>query len=133
MSLLQGLLHVNLTIAPGPEALEQCRRFYVEGLGLEELYRPPTIDDGRPGYWLSCGGHQQIHISDEPEAAKFNLPSRRHAAFQVSDMDAWRKRLEQAGAIIIDNTPQLARQTRLFARDPWGNLLEFVELEQEQK
>ncbi len=125
--LLKGILHVNLTIAPGPEAYAEARRFYVDMMGMTELYRPPETDDGRPGYWLAFENGQQIHLSAEPEAADYNGPSNRHAAFEVSDLAALKQLLTEAGAS-IDDPMQFPGQQRFFARDPWGNRLEFVEV-----
>lgn len=126
--MLKGILHVNLTIDPGPEALAEAHRFYVDLLGLEELYRPAQTDSGRPGYWLGFENGQQIHISAEPDSESYNGPSRRHAAFQVADLKGLRQRLADAGEHVED-ADQFPGQSRFFARDPWGNRLEFVELE----
>ncbi|HEX2916425.1 MAG TPA: VOC family protein [Chloroflexia bacterium] len=127
MAQLKGILHVNLTIAPGPEALAEARRFYVDVLGCKELYRPPETDNGRPGYWLDCGSGQQIHISAEQDASSYNGPSGRHAAFQVENLEELKAHLLRAGASVEDGM-QFPNMRRCFARDPWGNRLELVQL-----
>ncbi len=125
--MLKGILHVNLTIAPGPEAIAEARRFYVDLLGLTELERPAETDDGRPGYWLAFESGQQIHLSAEPQASSYNGPSNRHAAFEEANLTALKQRLLEGGAQ-LEETYQFPGQRRFFARDPWGNRLEFVEL-----
>ncbi len=124
--MLKGITHVNLTIAQGEEALENARHFYVDLLGLTRLPRPNDIDGGRPGLWLGFSNGQQIHISAEPQANSYNTPSRRHSAFEVEDLAALRQVLTEAGASL--GADEIPGQSRFFARDPWGNLLEFVQL-----
>lgn len=128
MAKLQGIMHINLTIAPGEEAFAEARRFYIDLLGLQELPRPAVTDSGTPGYWLACGNGQEIHISAENEAEKLNSASRRHPAFQVSDLEALRQELEAAAVPLQypKHTPDGVK--RFFARDPWGNRIEFVQV-----
>lgn len=127
MGYLKGILHANLTIAPGDEAIEQARRFYVDVLGLGVLDRPPETDNYTPGFWLDCGNGQQIHISSEPNPESYNQPSKRHTAFEVKDIDKLRADLEAAGTEVQVQSQQFAGMRRIFARDPWGNGLELVE------
>jgi catechol 2,3-dioxygenase-like lactoylglutathione lyase family enzyme len=128
MGYLKGILHTNLTIAPGPEAIEQARRFYVDLLGVGVLDRPPETDNGTPGFWLDCGNGQQIHISSEPNPDSYNRPSKRHTAFQVSNLDGLKADLLAAGAEVQIQDQQFSGMRRIFARDPWGNGLELVEI-----
>jgi catechol 2,3-dioxygenase-like lactoylglutathione lyase family enzyme len=126
--MLKAITHVNLTIAPGEEALATALHFYVDLLGLTRLPRPNDIDGGRPGLWLGFGNGQQIHISAEAQAASYNAPSNRHAAFEVEDLAALRQLLSEAGAALEDAS-KIPGQSRFFARDPWGNRLEFMQLD----
>jgi catechol 2,3-dioxygenase-like lactoylglutathione lyase family enzyme len=128
MGYLKGILHTNLTIAPGPEAIEQARRFYVDLLGVGVLDRPAETDNGIPGFWLDCGNGQQIHISSEPDPEKYNGPSKRHTAFQVENIDQLAADLKAAGTEIQVQEQQFSGMRRIFARDPWGNGLELVEI-----
>lgn len=125
--MLQGILHVNLTIAPGPQALAEARHFYVDLLGLQELERPVDIDGGTPGLWLSCGSGQQIHLSAEEHPETYNAPSKRHAAFEVADLEVLRQRLAEA-QVSLSYSNEVPGVRRLFARDKWGNRLEFVQV-----
>ena len=127
MSVVKGILHVNLTIGPGSVALAQAHDFYVGLLGLGELDRPAETDNGVPGYWLDCGGGQQIHLSVEERASDLNGPSKRHAAFQVDDLAGLRSRLASADVPLEDIGQSLAGAGRFFARDPWGNRIELIQ------
>lgn len=127
MGYLKGILHANLTIAPGPEAIEQAHHFYVDLLGLGVLDRPAETDNYTPGFWLDCGNGQQIHISSEPKPETYNGPSKRHTAFEVTDIDRLKADLEAAGTEVQVQGQQFAGMRRIFARDPWGNGLELVE------
>jgi catechol 2,3-dioxygenase-like lactoylglutathione lyase family enzyme len=125
MDLIIGLDHVNLLIDDGDAALQRARAFYGELLGLETVERPTNTDSGRPGLWFRCG-NQQLHLTTEPDASRVNQTSRRHPAFRVANLESMRARLEAAGVEIIAGN-RFPGQERFFARDPWGNRLEFVE------
>jgi catechol 2,3-dioxygenase-like lactoylglutathione lyase family enzyme len=129
MSFIVGLDHVTIQIDEGDEALRNALQFYVELLGLEPLDRPANTDNGRPGAWLRCGPHQQLHIITGAGATAENRVSRRHPAFRVADvadLESLRKRLAAAGVEIIEGN-RFPGQERFFVRDPWGNRLDFVE------
>lgn len=126
MSFIVGLDHVTIQIDDGDQALRAALKFYVELLGLAPLDRPANTDNGRPGAWLQCGPHQQLHIITGAGASAENRASRRHPAFRVADIEGLRKRLQTAGVEIIAGT-RFTGQERFFVRDPWGNRLEFVE------
>jgi catechol 2,3-dioxygenase-like lactoylglutathione lyase family enzyme len=126
MSFIVGLDHVTIQIDDGDEALRRALEFYVELLGLEPLDRPANTDNGRPGAWLQCGPHQQLHIITGAGATAENRVSRRHPAFRVADLEGMRKRLAAAGVEIIAGN-SFPGQERFFVRDSWGNRLEFVE------
>ncbi len=113
--MLRRLAHVNLSI----DDVESARRFYGEVLGLEPTVRP--ADAGRPGCWFRLGD-VELHLSLEPAAD--NARSKRHVAFEVSDLDAMRARLAAAGATLEEARP-LAGVRRFFVRDPAGNRLEL--------
>jgi catechol 2,3-dioxygenase-like lactoylglutathione lyase family enzyme len=117
MSLLRRIAHVNISV----HDIESARRFYGDTLGLAPAVRPN--DAGRAGCWF-CLGDAELHVSLEPNAD--NVSSKRHVAFEVSDLAALRARLQAAGCAIEEGRP-LDGMQRFFARDPAGNRLEFYE------
>jgi catechol 2,3-dioxygenase-like lactoylglutathione lyase family enzyme len=120
-----GLQHVSLPFPGTDEAVAQARRFYGEGMGLEERPVPPAL----PGVivWFATGD-QELHLFAEAAGVAVNGQSRRHACFQVADITAFRSHLEAMGWPTIDHDGEIPGRPRFFARDPFGNMLEFVEL-----
>ena len=117
--MLQGIDHVQLAAPPGCEA--DARRFFGEGLGLEEVEKPEPLR-ARGGVWFRCGA-QQLHIGVEQEFA----PARKaHPAFQVAGYEALLDRLRAAG---IEATPDesIPGLRRAFVSDPWGNRIELLD------
>jgi catechol 2,3-dioxygenase-like lactoylglutathione lyase family enzyme len=49
-----------------------------------------------------------------------------HIAYQVSDLAAWRARLEEAGIAILDGIP-IPGYDRFEFRDPFGNRVEMIQ------
>jgi catechol 2,3-dioxygenase-like lactoylglutathione lyase family enzyme len=56
-----------------------------------------------------------------------NARSKRHVAFEVEDLDAWRREFMTRGISVDDGRPA-PDVRRFFVRDPSGNRLEFYEL-----
>jgi len=109
-----GIHHVSLNV----DDLDAARSFYVEALGLRMLDRP---DLGFPGLWLDAGG-QEIHLlarnAGEPLDGQ-------HFALAVTDLEAVRKALVDAGVTLspTQTIPGICAQA--FTKDPSGNLIEF--------
>ncbi|MBF2052654.1 MAG: VOC family protein [Candidatus Sericytochromatia bacterium] len=120
---MQALHHVQITIPPGAEAA--ARDFYAGVLGLREIPKPPALAQ-RGGLWFELG-QSQLHIGAE------NAPERRggkaHVAYQVQDLAAIQQQLEAAGCEILASIPIPGMQ-RFESRDPFGNRLEFVCLQE---
>jgi catechol 2,3-dioxygenase-like lactoylglutathione lyase family enzyme len=116
MSVL-GIDHVQVAAPAGCEAA--ARAFYAVALGLEELPKPEAIRD-RGGCWFRAGA-QELHVGVEEPFA----PARKaHPGFVVSDLDAIRARLREAG-VAYDDDGRIAGVDRLFLFDPFGNRLEL--------
>jgi glyoxylase I family protein len=119
---IDGVLHAGVLVVDTGRALA----FYHEVLGLAvDTARP---DLGYPGAWLRVG-MQQIHLMELPGAGpRPDQPAHggrdRHLALAVSDLDALRERLGQAG---VSYTLSRSGRKALFCRDPDGNALEFVQ------
>lgn len=119
MTDIQALHHVQITIPPDTEA--EARAFYGEVLGLSEIPKPAVLA-ARGGLWFALGS-TQLHIGAE------DAPERRggkaHVAYQVRDLAAIRQGLEAAGCQILESIP-IPGMARFESRDPFGNRLEFV-------
>ena len=119
MSVL-AIHHVNLTIPPGAE--ESARHFYRDLLGLVEVGKPEPLRS-RGGLWLQLGS-LQVHLSVQDGVDR--RASRAHVAFQVNDLDGLSSALADRGLQPSARTPVLGMR-RIQVRDPFGNLLEFMQ------
>ena len=122
---IESILHSTLIV----QELAVSLRFYrdVLGLALDES-RP---DLGYPGAWLQVGP-QQVHLMElpnpDPRTGRPEHGGRdRHTALAVSDVNALQVRLEEAG---YSCTRSKSGRPALFTRDPDGNALEFIEINQ---
>lgn len=114
-----GIDHVQLAAPPGCE--DAARGFFGGILGLEEIPKPESLR-ARGGVWFRCGG-QELHLGVQDDFA----PARKaHPAFRVSGLDELRARLAGAGLELVDDD-SIPDVSRFYARDPFGNRLEFIE------
>jgi len=115
--------------------LEGTRRFYVDGLGFTEGFRP---DLGFPGYWLYLGDVPCIHIAEwetyTAHSARLSLPvttpaagtgALDHIAFHASDFEGYVERLAAQGITAHRHDAPEAKLRQLFLLDPNGIKLEI--------
>ena len=116
------LQHVSIAIPR--DGAERARTFYGGLLGLEELAVPPKLDPER-FVWFHVGGDLELHLMllDEPPPEKPHF-----CLVSGGDLDALRRRLEEAGVETRDATEIVGRR-RFFCRDPFGNLVELGRFE----
>ncbi|QKQ28268.1 VOC family protein [Solemya pervernicosa gill symbiont] len=115
-----SLHHVSLIV----EDTERALAFYTGLLEIESCYRPEL---SFPGAWLQLG-EQQIHLLELPSpdsgvARPDHVGRDRHLAMAVTDLDAVKRRLEQAG---ISYTSSQSGRLAIFCRDPDGNGVELI-------
>ncbi|GAE32209.1 VOC family protein [Alkalihalobacillus hemicellulosilyticus] len=117
--MIKGVHHVQITIPKGEE--EAGRAFYCEELGIEEMEKPASLQ-GRGGFWLKLG-HRQVHVGTEEGLDR--LQTKAHIAYEVTDLDYWKQRLNMLGIEIIESVP-IPGYERFECRDPFGNRMEFI-------
>ncbi|MET0661409.1 MAG: VOC family protein [Steroidobacteraceae bacterium] len=113
--------------------LEQSRRFYCEGLGLEQLPRP---NFAFPGYWLGVAGKAIVHMgpAGDPSAQQYYAqtdPRAQHAsavdhvAFSANNPEQFVRRLRSMG--IEPQTRYIAdfKVFQLVVKDPNGITVEL--------
>ena len=115
---IKRLDHVQLCVPFGEE--ERAREFYTVVLGLEEIEKPEAIRKNG-GMWYSVAD-AQLHVGVEDSVA----PSKRHAAFEVENVEGVRAFLEQSGVRTKDETA-IPGMSRFSFLDPFGNRIELLE------
>ena len=114
------LHHAQITIPAGAE--EAARRFYCGVLGLVEVAKPASLA-GRGGFWVELGA---IHLHIGTEDGVNRTATKAHLAYEVTDLAAWRIRLEEGGCTLLEGIP-IPGYDRFEARDPFGNRIELIQ------
>ncbi len=114
------LHHIQLTMPRGEEPA--ARSFYCDVLAMSEVDKPPALA-ARGGAWFRAGG-VELHLGVEDD---FRPARRGHPGILVDDLDDVVSRLRSAGQ---DATwdGDFPGYRRVYAYDPFGNRLEFLEL-----
>lgn len=110
--------HVHISVPP--ERLEEAKDFYTGVIGLELTERPHHLFSSA-GYWFKAG-NIGLHIGVEP----FTCRSVRHTAFEVADVAAAKKHLEN-NHVEIAEEPYIPGRRRFAFIDPFGNRIELVQ------
>lgn len=113
--------HVQLCIPAGGNDTE--RHFFVDVLGMREIPRTSNLDGTEGGWYVS--GSVGIHVMRDPE---FTAAKRAHPALRVNDFEGLLARLEAAG-VPFDRETLPSGERRAFTRDPFGNRLELIPIE----
>ncbi|MGY1718076.1 VOC family protein [Blastococcus sp. SYSU DS0552] len=115
-----SLHHVLLAIPPGSE--ERCRSFYVDLLGMIELTKPPALA-AKGGLWVRADG-LELHLGVEVD---FRPARKAHPGIRVADVEALAARLAAAGVPLVRDDTDFPGHRRIYAEDPVGNRLEFIQ------
>jgi catechol 2,3-dioxygenase-like lactoylglutathione lyase family enzyme len=116
-AMIVGVNHVQVNV-PSAE-LERARAFYLDFLGLKEIPRPPVFKS--KGIWMNAGSFE-VHIGVEDGVER---KTRAHIAYEVSDIRAWRTKVQAAGHGIVEQ-PVIPGYDRFHFRDPFGNNIEII-------
>jgi catechol 2,3-dioxygenase-like lactoylglutathione lyase family enzyme len=115
-----GLHHVLLAIPRGSE--DACREFYVGVLGMGELVKPPALA-ARGGLWVRGDG-LELHLGVEED---FRPARKAHPGIRVADLDALAEHLQRHGVEVVWDRELFPGHRRVYAADPVGNRLEFLQ------
>ena len=122
--MVSDIHHASLIVADTARSLA----FYRDILGLLPLAERPDL--GFPGAWLGVG-ERQIHLLELPNPDSVaGRPAHggrdRHLALTAPDLEPLRARLDAAG---IPYTQSRSGRRAIFCRDPDGNALELIEMQ----
>lgn len=123
MPSIKRLQHTSVPMPPGGE--EQARNFYGSVLGMREIPKPVGLQDKNLVWFAASDAGDEIHVFQElnmgPNSAE------QHVCLEVDDLDAYFRNLEAGG--YEPRTPEsIHNRPRLFVRDPFGNLVELVQI-----
>jgi len=114
-----GMNHAQVNV---PKAsLEKARDFYLGFLGLKEIPRPAVFNSD--GFWTNAGTFE-LHIGVEDGHDR--MTTRAHMAYEVTDLAAWRRKVESTGYEITEQ-PKIPGFDRFHFRDPFGNNIELIQ------
>ena len=89
---------------------------------MPEIEKPEALK-GRGGFWLAVGD-RQVHIGTEDGVDRH--VTKAHLAYEVTSIEAWRKRLQEHGVKLLEAVP-IPGYERFEIRDPFGNRIEFIQ------
>lgn len=113
------LHHVQLALPRDGEPA--ARAFYGDVLGMTEVAKPSGLA-GRGGVWFRAGA-AELHLGVEEG---FRPARKAHPGFLVDDLDDVVERLRRVGQDVTWDG-DFPGYRRLYAHDPFGNRLEFLE------
>lgn len=120
--MIRALDHVQVAMPAGGE--ERARGFYSGLLGLDGLEKPAALAT-RGGAWFALPDGRQLHLGVEDP---FRPSKKAHPAFVVANLDELAAKVYAAGSP-VQWDEELAPLRRFYGEDPFGNRLEFLELE----
>ena len=85
-----------------------------------QIARPSVFKSA--GIWLNAGSFE-LHIGVEDDVER---KTRAHLAYEVKDIQGWRKKVLGMGAKITEQ-PKIPNYERFHFRDPFGNNIELIE------
>ncbi len=109
--------HIHICVPE--ERLEESRHFYADIIGLPQITRPAELKD--LGIWFRAT-NIELHVGVEAPSVQ----TIRHTAFEVTDLEAARKHLQQNDVMIQKQRP-IAGRKRFSFLDPFGNRTELLE------
>ncbi len=110
-----------MQLAMPRDAEQDARDFFVSVLGMIEIDKPPALA-ARGGAWFRAGA-VELHLGVEDD---FRAARKGHPGILVTDLDDVVHRLVEAGQDVSWDA-DFTGFRRVYAHDPFGNRLEFLE------
>ena len=122
MPSIQRLQHTSVPMPPGGE--ETARQFYGTALGLREIPSPENLAAMKLVWFAVAADGGEVHLFTD-EGAVSNAAQ--HLCLEVDDLAAYERRLSDQG-YRVEIPEAIVNRPRLFTRDPFGNLIELVQI-----
>ena len=122
MPTVKRLQHTSVPMPPGGN--EQARAFYGAALGMREIPKPSTLSNNLVWFAASDEG-DEVHVFQEENMGPNSAAQ--HLCLEVDDIAAYESRLREHG-FAVEIPERIVNRPRLFVRDPFGNLVELVEI-----
>jgi lactoylglutathione lyase len=132
--MIRKLAHLCLVT----DQLEALTAFYTEKLGFKQQFTFHHDDGGVFGHYLATGDSTFIEIFDRVGRHKQWGGSSKldpltygnrlnHLCFEVTDIEATRKTLEDRGVKLTDIRTGMDQSKQMWTNDPDGNPIELME------
>ncbi len=122
MPTVKRLQHTSVPMPPGGN--EQARAFYGGALGMREIPKPITLSNNLVWFAASDEG-DEVHVFQEENMGPNSAAQ--HLCLEVDDIAGYESRLREHG-YVVEIPERIVNRPRLFVRDPFGNLVELVEI-----
>jgi catechol 2,3-dioxygenase-like lactoylglutathione lyase family enzyme len=119
MPSVRRLQHTSIPMPPGGE--ETARQFYGTALGLCEIPTPQNLAAMKLVWFAVAADGGEVHLFTD-EGAVSNAAQ--HLCLEVDDLGAYERRLIYR----VEIPEAIVNRPRLFTRDPFGNLIELVQI-----
>ena len=114
------------------EAIEPGLRFWTDVVGFDVTHR--IEHEGRLGFVMLNKGDVEVHLqtrrvtaADAPELARFSGPPSCVLYFDVDDLEATIRRLEDL-EVVIPKRKTFYGTTEVYVREPCGYVVGFAEV-----
>ena len=123
MPTVKRLQHTSVPMPPGGD--EQARAFYGQALGMREIPKPSGLNQMTLIWFAANEDGDEVHVFQEQNMGPNSAAQ--HLCLEVDDLEAFHSRLSDHG--YEPRTPEtINNRPRLFVRDPFGNLVELVQI-----
>lgn len=123
--MIKRLLHTRYRVSD----LEKTAYFYKEVLGLEEIRRHKSPRGSELVFFKAPGSEEEIEICHFPSSGPVQVQADlTHLAFEVEDMETFRKHSESKGYPFSDGpTPTSSGSVIAFIDAPEGYEIELIQ------
>jgi catechol 2,3-dioxygenase-like lactoylglutathione lyase family enzyme len=123
MPSVKRLQHTSVPMAPGGE--ETARQFYGKVLGMREIPKPEGLAASTLVWFAANDDGDEVHLFKEENMGPNSAAQ--HLCLEVDDLAGYERKLVDGG-YNVEIPETIYNRPRLFTRDPFGNLVELVQI-----